>query len=163
MEEYDDLAAGPTDDGSMSLCHDTWKTLPDLAEFSNRLLHLDMSNNQLDSIPESIGNLILLQTLNVSFNQIEDIDGAIGKCIRLRRLNLARNRVQSLPTSIGSCILLVSDSLDTECCASFVSERIVIIVISPTTGRIHCERQPDNYASTRDDGYNRFISGRRQE
>ena len=111
MEEYDDLAAGPTKDGSLNLSHDTWRIVPDLSEFSNRILHLDMSNNQLVSIPESIGNLILLQTLNVSFNQIEVVDGAIGKCVRLRRLNLSRNRIQSLPSSIGSCILLVSNSI----------------------------------------------------
>ena len=91
MEVYDDLAAGPKIDGSVNLSHDTWRTLSDLSEYSSRLLHLNMSNNQLVSIPESIGYLNLLQTLDVSFNHIEDIDGAMGKCIRLRRLNLSRN------------------------------------------------------------------------
>eukprot|EP00579_Thalassiosira_antarctica_P024170 CAMPEP_0201977570 /NCGR_PEP_ID=MMETSP0904-20121228/61112_1 /ASSEMBLY_ACC=CAM_ASM_000553 /TAXON_ID=420261 /ORGANISM="Thalassiosira antarctica, Strain CCMP982" /LENGTH=107 /DNA_ID=CAMNT_0048528995 /DNA_START=67 /DNA_END=390 /DNA_ORIENTATION=- len=80
MEEYDDLATGPTKDGSINLSHNTWKTLPpELSNFSTTLLHLEMSNNQLTSIPESIGALILLQTLDVSLNQIETIDGAIGK------------------------------------------------------------------------------------
>ena len=120
MEEYDDLAAGPTKDGSLNLSHDTWRIVPDLSEFSSRILHLDMSNNQLVSIPESIGNLILLQTLNVSFNQIEVVDGAIGKCVRLRRLNLSRNRIQSLPSSIGSCILLVSNNPYAAICLPFL-------------------------------------------
>ncbi|KAL7543225.1 hypothetical protein ACHAXR_012530 [Thalassiosira sp. AJA248-18] len=106
MEEYDDLAAGPTD-GAIDLSHNTWKTLPpELNDFSTTLLHLEMSNNQLTSIPESIGNLVLLQTLNVSLNQIENIDGAIGKCIRLRRLNVAKNRIESFPAEIGNCMLL---------------------------------------------------------
>mmetsp|Transcript_1475 Transcript_1475/g.2906 ORF Transcript_1475/g.2906 Transcript_1475/m.2906 type:complete len:119 (+) Transcript_1475:779-1135(+) len=109
MEEYDDLAMGPTKDGSINLSHNTWKTLPpELSNFSTTLLHLEMSNNQLTSIPESIGALILLQTLDVSLNQIETIDGAIGKCIRLRRFNVAKNRIETLPAEIGDCILLVS-------------------------------------------------------
>mmetsp|Transcript_2541 Transcript_2541/g.4588 ORF Transcript_2541/g.4588 Transcript_2541/m.4588 type:complete len:110 (-) Transcript_2541:117-446(-) len=109
MEEYDDLAMGPTKDGSINLSHNTWKTLPpELSNFSTTLLHLEMSNNQLTSIPESIGALILLllQTLDVSLNQIETIDGAIGKCIRLRRFNVAKNRIETLPAEIGDGILL---------------------------------------------------------
>ena len=111
MEEYDDLASGPTEDGSIDLSHNTWKTLPpELNDFSMRLLHLEMSNNRLTSIPESIGNLVLLQTLDVSFNRIEDIDGGIGKCLRLRRINLEKNRLEALPVEIGKCLLLVSNS-----------------------------------------------------
>ena len=108
MEEYDDLAAGPNKDGSLNLSHSTWKTLPpELSDFSRRLLHLHMSNNQLTSIPESIGDLILLRTLDVSFNRIEKIDGAIGKCIRLRIFNFAKNCVENLPADVVNCILMV--------------------------------------------------------
>lgn len=109
MEEYDDLATGPTEDGSIDLSHNTWKTLPpELSDFSTTLLHLEMSNNQLTSIPSAIGTLILLQTLDVSLNQIESIDEAIGKCIRLRRINISKNRLETLPAEIGNCLLLVS-------------------------------------------------------
>jgi Leucine-rich repeat (LRR) protein len=109
MEEYDDLAAGPDRDGALNLSHNTWKTLPpELSDFSNRLLHLHMSNNQLTAIPESIGALIMLRTLDVSLNRIENIDGQIGKCIRLRKLNVSKNRVDNLPVDIGNCILMVS-------------------------------------------------------
>ena len=109
MEEYDELARGPNDDGSIDLSHNTWKTLPsELNDFSSSLLHLRMSNNQLMTIPESIGNLVLLQSLDFSFNHIENIDGAIGKCIRLRRLNVSKNRLQELPKETCNCLLLVS-------------------------------------------------------
>lgn len=114
MEEYDDLQAGPSEDGSLDLSHNTWRSLPpELNDFSATLLHLEMSNNQLTSIPAAIGELTLLRSLNVSFNQIETIDGAIGNCIRLRRLNLAFNRIDFLPAEIGDCILLVSTSVIT--------------------------------------------------
>lgn len=110
MEEYDDLAAGPNN-GSLNLSHNTWKTLPpELSDFSSRLLHLHMSNNQPTSFPESIGALILLRTLDVSFNRIENVDSAIGKCIRLRSFNFANNCVENLPADIGNCILMVSAS-----------------------------------------------------
>lgn len=111
MEEYDDLATGPID-GVIDLSHDTWRTLPpELSGFSTTLLHLKMSNNNLSTIPASIGDLILLKSLDVSINQIESIDKAIGKCIRLRRLNVASNRIESFPEEIAECILLVSDCI----------------------------------------------------
>ncbi len=108
MEEYDDLTEGPVE-GVLNLSHNTWKTLPpELGDFSKTLLHLEMSNNNLSSIPSSIGNLILLKSLDVSRNQIEIIDGAIGKCIRLRKMNVAANRLECFPEEIGNCMMLVS-------------------------------------------------------
>ena len=108
MEEYDDLAAGPNKDGSLNLSHNTWKMLPpEISSFSSRLLHLHMSNNQLTSVPKSIGALILLRTLDVSLNRIENIDDAIGKCIRLRHFNFANNCVENFPADIGNCIVMV--------------------------------------------------------
>ena len=108
MEEYDELSTGPKD-GALNLNHNTWKTLPpELCDFSNTLISLEMKNNQLTSLPESIGSLIMLQRLDVSLNQIESIDGGIGQCVRLRRLNVSKNRIEALPTEIGNCILLVS-------------------------------------------------------
>ena len=116
MEQYDDLAAGPDDNGSINLSHNTWREMPpELSEFRG-LLHIDMTNNQLSTIPESIGNLILLRTLNVSLNQIETISSGIGRCIRLRKLNVAKNRIAALPPEVGNCILLVSICCDAALC-----------------------------------------------
>lgn len=109
MEEYDDLSAGPNDEGILNLSHNTWKVLPpELNDFTHTILHLQMKNCQLTLIPEQIGNLILLKSLDVSLNNIEKIDGAIGKCLRLRKLNVEKNRIECFPDEIGQCILLVS-------------------------------------------------------
>jgi len=106
MEEYDDLSVGPKD-GILNLSHNTWKILPpELNDFSRSLLHLNLSNNLLTKIPESIGNLILLKSLDVSLNQVTKIDGAIGKCLRLRKLNVEKNRLECLPDELSHCILL---------------------------------------------------------
>ena len=109
MEEYDDLSVGPKD-GILNLSHNTWKILPpELNDFSRSLLHLNLSNNLLTKIPESIGNLILLKSLDVSLNQVTKIDGAIGKCLRLRKLNVEKNRLECLPDELSHCILLVRE------------------------------------------------------
>lgn len=108
MEEYDDLSAGPDDQGILNLSHNTWKILPpELNDFVHTLLHLQMRNCQLTFVPEQIGNLILLKSLDLSLNKIEKIDKAIGKCIRLRKLNVEKNRLECLPDEIGQCLLLV--------------------------------------------------------
>jgi len=108
MEDYDDLANGPTNDGHLDLSHNMWKTLPpEISNFSKTLQSLVMTNNQLSCIPKSIGNLILLRSLDVSYNKIDSISSAIGKCIRLRSLNISNNRVNELPTELGSnCTML---------------------------------------------------------
>lgn len=107
MEEYDDLEAGPSNDGSLDLSHNTWGTFPpELVNFSKTLLHLNFKNNRIASIPQCISNLTLLQTLDISLNQIDYIDQGIGKCIRLRSLNLSSNKLKTLPTSLGDCVML---------------------------------------------------------
>jgi len=108
MEEYDDLSQGPSNDGTLDLSHNTWKSLPpELNDFTQTLLHLDLKNNQLTNI-DSIGNLILLRSLDVSFNQLSTIPASIGKTLRLRTVNVAQNQLISFPEEIGNCILLVS-------------------------------------------------------
>lgn len=107
MEEYDDLEAGPSNDGSLDLSHNTWGTFPpELVNFSKTLLSLSLKNNKITSIPQCISNLTLLQTLDISLNQIDYIDQGIGKCIRLRSLNVSSNRLKTLPTSLGDCVML---------------------------------------------------------
>ena len=107
MEEYDDVSAGPTEYGALDLSHNTWTIFPpDLNKFSTTLLHLDLKNNNLTQIPESIADLVLLQTLDVSINRIEYIDTNIKKCIRLRSFNVSCNRLSSLPSQLSRCILL---------------------------------------------------------
>jgi len=131
MEEYDDLSAGPTNDGSLNLNHNTWKSLPaELINFSTKLIHLQMSNNQLTSVPESIGALTLLRTLDVSLNRIETIDAAIGKCIRLRRFDFSKNQVEYLPAEIGSCVLMEEFIACDNQLINFPKEMLQMFVIS---------------------------------
>ena len=107
MEEYDDLSAGPAEDGKLDLSHNTWAVFPpELSSFSRTLLHLDIRNNRISHVPECVSSLTLLQSLDVSLNQIDCIDKGIEKCIRLRRLNISRNRLVTLPYQLCNCIML---------------------------------------------------------
>ncbi len=110
MEEYDDLAKGPDENGILNLSYSDFQTIPYeiCNEYSKRLISLNLSYNNLAVISEQIGNLSLLKELNVSHNRLTTISAALGKCIRLRKLNLSHNDVTSVPIEIfQQCILLV--------------------------------------------------------
>ena len=111
MEEYDDLDQGPKEDGSFNLSYNDWRVVPfDLCQrYSDRLLYLNLSNNNLEEITEEIGSLILLKELNLSHNKLKKIDEAMGKCIRLRKLDVSHNQLISIPEKvISQCKFLVS-------------------------------------------------------
>jgi Leucine-rich repeat (LRR) protein len=163
MEEYDDLSAGPTEDGKLDLSHNTWAVFPpELTQFSKRLLHLDMKNNRLTRIPECISSLTLLKSLDVSLNHIDYIDKGIGQCIRLRSLNVSRNRLESLPSNLSNCVMLEQIIADQNRLATLPETLIDLIAISiidvrdnqltsiplglcrvPTLNKIHCEGNND--------------------
>ncbi len=63
---------------------------------------LDLSENRLKSIPETIGNLTSLKELLIWDNQLESLPESIGNLASLQELNLAINEIESLPESIGN-------------------------------------------------------------
>ena len=64
------------------------------------LTFLELSGNQIQIIPESIGKLINLQHLDLDRNQIQIIPESIGKLINLQRLYLRWNQIQVIPISL---------------------------------------------------------------
>ena len=65
------------------------------------VLQMDSNNNcELISIPESIGDLTSLYTLNIAGNQVTSIPESIGNLINLVGLHLSNNQLTSLPESI---------------------------------------------------------------
>ncbi len=63
---------------------------------------LNLVNNQLTSLPNSIGNLTQLQKLRLTFNHLTSLPDSIGNLTQLKTLSLGRNRLTSLPNSIGN-------------------------------------------------------------
>lgn len=71
-------------------CH----SLPDLEE-------LIINNNQITSIPISIGLLRNLKVLIADENKIDSLPASIGSCSQLRILSLSQNQLHSLPDEVG--------------------------------------------------------------
>ncbi|GKV12600.1 hypothetical protein SLEP1_g23721 [Rubroshorea leprosula] len=88
-----------------------------LFNFSNSLVHLGLSYNQLQGlIPEAFGNMIFLEELYLSDNQFEGgIQKSFGNMCKLRLLDLSSNNLKGmLPDFLGNlsgCLELTFESL----------------------------------------------------
>ena len=63
---------------------------------------LDLSGNQLTSLPEWLGKLSGLQVLYLSGNQLTSLPESLGKLSGLQGLFLSGNQLTSLPESLGN-------------------------------------------------------------
>jgi Leucine-rich repeat (LRR) protein len=79
--------------------------LPD-ALMNKQLLHIEINNNYVSSLPLSLFALEMLETLDVSFNRMLQLPAAIGDLARLKLLNLDGNLLGSLPDSVGYLLRL---------------------------------------------------------
>ncbi|KAL2088374.1 hypothetical protein ACEWY4_015273 [Coilia grayii] len=77
-------------------------SLPDnLAQKLPNLIELYLHSNNIAIIPEAIGNLAKLQSLDLSDNALQVICPEIGRLRSLRHLRLANNQLKFLPQEIG--------------------------------------------------------------
>ena len=60
-----------------------------------------MSKLKLSTLPEAIGRLSQLQTLDLSDNQLSTLPEAIGQLSQLQKLDLSHNQLSTLPEAIG--------------------------------------------------------------
>jgi internalin A len=68
---------------------------------------LDLSGNQLTSLPESIGALSNLRVLDLRNNRLKRLSAAIGQLTNLQELYLYDNQLTNLPAAIGQLTNLV--------------------------------------------------------
>lgn len=68
---------------------------------SYELNKLDMSNNQLTSIPKELATQEQLQHINLNSNILDKIPGDLFSLI-LKFLDLSHNKLTKLPDNIGS-------------------------------------------------------------
>ena len=64
---------------------------------------LDLSNNQLSTLPDSICKLSSLIELNVSSNDLEELPRDIGKLSKLKRVDASSNRLKFFPCALLDC------------------------------------------------------------
>ncbi|KAI8072288.1 hypothetical protein BC940DRAFT_359771 [Gongronella butleri] len=77
--------------------HLTW--VPESLAHMPRLEELDLSNNLLARLPTNMAMPTLLH-LNVSKNQLEAVPSSVGQCRRLRTLNVSKNHLTTLPVDL---------------------------------------------------------------
>ena len=81
-------------------------SLPESITNLTQLESLYLYDNKLTSLPESIGNLTLLQNLSLSSNQLTELPETIGNLTQLKTLTISANQLTELPESIGNLTLL---------------------------------------------------------
>ena len=89
-------------------------TKDDLKNIGNlpHLRGLDLSFNQLTTLPDTIGNLTKLEILDLTINQIETLPESIGKLTQLQYLQLRDNQLTSLPKNIRKLTALTELNLE---------------------------------------------------
>ena len=89
----------------LDLDHNEIKSIPHWID-NLELHYLNLRDNQIKVIPDSIGNLKSLEYLDLRENQIELIPESIGLNVSLKVLWLSNNKIKNIPGSIGSLKLL---------------------------------------------------------
>jgi len=77
-------------------------------EKASELAILDISNNRVDCLPKSFGQLQSLVTLNVSGNGLHELPESVGSLSQLKTLDCSCNKLKSLPNSLSFLIELTS-------------------------------------------------------
>jgi leucine-rich repeat protein SHOC2 len=95
----------------LELSRQQLNSLPESIGQLTNLVNLGLYDNQLTSLPSSIGQLISLEWLNICSNQLESLPEAIGQLTNLTELYINDNQLTSLPSSIGQLINLERLSL----------------------------------------------------
>ncbi|CAN6451077.1 unnamed protein product [Victoria cruziana] len=88
--------------GKLDLSNNNLESIPE--SLTARLLNLvvlDVQSNQLTALPNSIGCLSKLKILNVSGNLLESFPKTIEDCRSLEELNANFNKLTKLPDTIG--------------------------------------------------------------
>jgi small GTP-binding protein len=81
--------------------------IPDSIGQLTALTTLNLSRNQLTEIPDWIGQLTALTTLNLNGNRLTEIPDWIGQLTALTDLDLSRNLLTEVPDSIGQLTALI--------------------------------------------------------
>ena len=77
--------------------------LPDTISELLNLETLDLRGNRLRSLPDHIGTLESLEELELTSNQLEELPASLGRLRQLRRLRVGFNQLRHLPLELAAC------------------------------------------------------------
>ena len=84
-------------------------SLPDAIGNLINLETLDVQGNALTSLPDAIGNLRRMKELYLHGNQLTEIPDAIGNLRRMKHLYLNNNQLTEIPDTLGENLLDLED------------------------------------------------------
>ncbi|MEH2236000.1 COR domain-containing protein, partial [Nostoc sp.] len=96
---------------SLDLSFNQLTTLPEALASLQELTSLDLSFNQLTTLPEALASLQKLTFLDLSNNQLRRLPEAIARLEQLTSLDLSRNQLTTLPEAIARLEQLTSLNL----------------------------------------------------
>ncbi|KAK9069391.1 hypothetical protein SSX86_011294 [Deinandra increscens subsp. villosa] len=97
---------GAKDLNLRNLLMDQIEWLPDSIGKLSSLITLDLSENRLVALPSSIGSLSSLTKLDLHSNKIIELPESIGDLLNLVHLDLRANQLTSLPPTFGKLFCL---------------------------------------------------------
>ncbi|MBE9030054.1 GTPase, partial [filamentous cyanobacterium LEGE 11480] len=86
--------------------------LPETLGKLTQLQSLNLDRNQLSALPETLGKLTKLQSLNLFDNQLSALPETLGKLTNLTTLSLFINQLSALPETLGNLTNLTTLYLD---------------------------------------------------
>jgi Leucine-rich repeat (LRR) protein len=84
--------------------HRTQNILPDyIQRYKQNKNHGSKTGDvQMLTLPEDIGNLNAITTLDISQNRLSELPASIGGCVSLVHLRAFQNRLTEIPAGVGS-------------------------------------------------------------
>lgn len=87
----------------LDLSHNQIETLPDSFGLLFHLKTLLLKHNKLHSLPQSFVHHVKLEKIDLSHNVLKELPEGIGKMESLSKLNVSKNKLKILPVSLGNC------------------------------------------------------------
>lgn len=75
---------------------------PELPLRLPHLSHLNLSCNQVEELPESLGLLFHLEVLLLSHNRLQALPASLTQLDKLEKLDISHNQLQELPADLGT-------------------------------------------------------------
>ena len=101
-----DSSGSETSGTTLDLSGQQLTTLPKSVLSRTDITVLNLSNNQLTALPAEISRLTNLVELNVENNRLESLPPELSQLKNLRKLRAENNRINTLPDELGSMIWL---------------------------------------------------------
>lgn len=87
----------------LNLSHNQITTLPHSFSLLLHLRVLDLSYNKLKVVPEPLTGLEKIETLNLANNNISELPTTMAQLISLKKLNISNNYLRALPGNLFEC------------------------------------------------------------